>query len=512
MWPRPADLTGPLALGDVPRRIREGVPGTAMPAFADLDAADQARLIADVRSLGAVEPPAVAVPTPPPNLAALRGGEAIWRSAGCAGCHDQRPALLDNTGQPADLYDLRTAPLKGGPQPADLFVAITRGRPGTPMPGRSDLSVADRWALVAWLLQRRGTVDSHPRLPPKAARPSAREVLWAQIPTSALETPLPIMQSRRADQCGRCHPHTFEQWGASRHAQATGPGLTGQYIGRGRGFSAQCDRCHAPQATDPGDAAHADGISCVGCHVRAHGKLTKHATQPPGLALKPTPRLGRSDFCMPCHNLPLRSAVNGRPLIDTWREWAASPYLPAGVQCQHCHLGEGDHRMVGAHDADAVRRAVQVEADAPRLVDGRIEVTVRVRNIGAGHHFPTTATPRAVLRIRQRHGAERLDATARLWAIGRTVEHAEGRWREIADTRIPAGATLTRTYRVAHAPGADAVEVDLHMFPDWFYTRAFRAWLTRDDLPAAARAAYSKALADGDARVIRAHWSVLPLP
>lgn len=505
MWPRPADLTGPLKLGDLPRRIAEGVPGTAMPAFAALDPADRARLVADVRSLGAREAAAVEIPPQPANLAALSAqGEAIWTRAGCAGCHAP--------GSGTERVDLFGAPLKGGAAPADLFSAITVGRPGTPMVARADLPLEARWALVAWILGQRGPIDDRPRLPPTDAPRVARDALWDRIPTPPLDTPVPILQSRRADQCGRCHPATYTQWQTSRHAAATGPGLVGQYVGRTAAFSAPCDRCHAPQASGPADPAHGDGISCVGCHVRAHGKLAIRAEGPPGLRVQPTPRLRRSDFCLPCHNLPLSAAVEGRPLLDTWREWAASPYLPAGIQCQHCHLGGGDHRMAGAHDADAVRRAVAVQPGPVTLTADGVDLTVAIRNLGAGHHFPTTATPRAVLRIRQRRGAERLDATARLWAIGRTVDHADGRWREIADTRIPAGATLTRRYTVPRAPGADAVEVDLHFFPDWFYTRAFRAWSARADVPAAARAAYAQALAEGEASVTRVYWVVLPLP
>ena len=220
----------------------------------------------------------------------------------------------------------------------------------------------------------------------------------------------------------------------------------------------------------------------------------------------------RSDFCMPCHNLPMSAAINGRPLIDTWREWAQSPYLPAGVQCQTCHLGQGDHRMAGAHDPESVRRAVQMRIEPPRLEGSAVILTVTLRNIGAGHHFPTTATPRAVLRVRQLKGRQRVEATSRLWAIGRTVEHGAQGWREIADTRIAAGDTLTRTYRVARAVGVDAVEVDLHFFPDWFYTGMFRGQLSRGDLVPAARAAYAQALEAGEGNVIRVDWQVRPLP
>ncbi|MEZ4435671.1 MAG: hypothetical protein R3F65_25010, partial [bacterium] len=219
----------------------------------------------------------------------------------------------------------------------------------------------------------------------------------------------------------------------------------------------------------------------------------------------------RSDFCLPCHNLPLSAAVDGRPLLDTWREWAQSPYLPAGVQCQHCHMPDGAHAVPGAHDPAMARRAVTLTATA--ALDGaHVTATATVRNTGAGHHFPTTATPRAVLRVRQLGPDGPLPGTEETWAIGRTVRHDGRRWIEDADTRIAAGAALTRRYRRPRAPAAERVEVSLHLFPDWFYTRFYRAALRRPDLEPAARAGYTAALAEAEASVILIDHRRLPLP
>ncbi|MGK0361627.1 MAG: hypothetical protein ACI9U2_003945 [Bradymonadia bacterium] len=512
MWPRPANLTGPLKLGAVKRSIVGGVPGTLMPAFNTLSGPRLEALVTFVATLGPKVAPAVIAPPRPALLPDARVGATLWTTQGCAACH--AGSALD-LAELADLFDVFTRPLKGGDALEDLFITISQGRPGTPMRARPDLSVEDRWALAVYIRSRRQTIDATLRLPPAGANSVSQDRLWASIPTPALSSPLPILQSRRAAQCGRCHPKTHAEWSASRHAMATGPGLVGQYPGQPPTFARGCDRCHAPQAQGPSDSAHADGVSCVGCHVRGAGKLAVDAGRdgrgPPGIPLRVEPRLARSDFCMPCHNLPLSAAVAGRPLLDTWREWAQSPYLPAGVQCQTCHLGQGDHRMVGAHDPDTVRRAVEVRVDQPRVDGDAVVMTVRIRNIGAGHHFPTTATPRAVLRVRQIRGTRRLNETSRLWAIGRTVAHDAQGWREIEDTRIPAGDTLTRTYRVALADGVDAIEADVHFFPDWFYTRIFRGQLMRNDLATGPRAAFEQALADGQGSVIRVDWQVQPI-
>ncbi|MCA9541410.1 MAG: hypothetical protein KC620_21070, partial [Myxococcales bacterium] len=277
----------------------------------------------------------------------------------------------------------------------------------------------------------------------------------------------------------------------------------------------RCNTCHAPLAEQQDDAAlRAEGVTCAACHVREGHKLGPpvpvHRRLPaPGMAARPEPRFARSDFCLPCHNLPLDVAVAGRPLLDTWREWAASPYLPAGVQCQHCHQPDGRHHFRGVHDVAFVRGAVELRAHIE--AGDALRVVAEVQNIGAGHHFPTTATPRAVLRVRQLGLNGPLAGTEALWALGRTVEWSDG-WREVADTRVPASGVATRRYTRSRAAGATAIEVSLHIFPDWYYARFYRGRLARTDLPAAARADFAAALAEAEASAQLVDVIRLPLP
>ncbi|MCB9544593.1 MAG: c-type cytochrome [Myxococcales bacterium] len=67
MWPRPADLTGPLKLGHSAEAMAAvldaGVPGTAMPAFGALPAAERAALVAELFTRRAAAP----APDPPPR-------------------------------------------------------------------------------------------------------------------------------------------------------------------------------------------------------------------------------------------------------------------------------------------------------------------------------------------------------------------------------------------------------------------------------------------------------------
>lgn len=530
LWPRPRDLRrAPLRMGgdreSIRATIERGVPGTPMPAF-DLPPPTVEALVAHI--VADRPPPDVrpVPPLPPPMPEERAAGERLW-AARCAGCHGPEgqgdgplaEGLRDADGAPADLFDLRRRPLKGGEGLAEIFRTLHRGRPGTPM-APFEGTPAEARALASRVLARRLTpIDRRWRVPPPDAPRRARDPWWGVRP---LPDPGPApagSPALHADpaQCGVCHPRQHETWRQSHHARAGGPGLLGQYHGADRAFTGPCNACHAPldrQQTDR--QALRRGVTCAGCHVRAH---RKHGPPGPsrvrvpavGMAAEPDPRFARSDFCLPCHNLPLEVAVDGRPLLDTWREWAASPYLPAGVQCQHCHQPDGDHRVPGAHDAEMVRRAVRLVVEPP-TIDGRhVAVRAAVHNVGAGHHFPTTATPRAVLRIRQLGPEGPLPQTARSWAIGRTVHHDGARWIEDADTRIPAGQTLRRRYRRPRHPDARRIEVSLHLFPDWFYARFYRARL-KGELDPAARADFEAALAAAEASAILVDFAREALP
>src|SRR5258708_28412090 len=101
---------------------------------------------------------------------------------------------------------------------------------------------------------------------------------------------------------------------------------------------------------------------------------------------------------MPCHQLPPRTAVEGKPLLDTYREWLEGPYMRRGIQCQHCHMPNREHAWLGVHDRDTFRQAIRVDAMASRA-HGKVTVLATLANIGAGHFVPTTAPPPPSLRL-----------------------------------------------------------------------------------------------------------------
>jgi mono/diheme cytochrome c family protein len=433
----------------------------------------------------------------------------------CAPCHG---ADGRGNGPAAHLYrpsprDLVSGPFVYGGDRAALERTIRHGLPATGMPAFGALPDAEIAALVDEVLRLRAA--------PPAPAPDR---LWPSrpLPPQGPAPAVPALRTLDARACGRCHPGEYDAWRGSRHALATGPGLWAQLVDMAPAQRAACNACHAPLAeqqdsvvptVEGREPLGGEGVNCAGCHVRGHEKLgppepVRRRLPAPGMRASPEPRLARADACLPCHNLPLDAAVAGRPLLDTWREWAASPYLPAGVQCQHCHQADGDHGFTGAHDPEAVRRAVRLVARPPTS-EPEVVGEISVLNVAAGHHFPTTATPRGVLRARLVDGGGRpIDGTESLWAIGRTVTWDGQRWHEVADTRIPAGGRGRWTYRQPRAPGAARLEVSLHFFPDWYYAGFYRDRLRRGP-SGPVKAAYERALAEASAFL--GAWERLPL-
>lgn len=425
----------------------------------------------------------------------------------CAPCHGETgrgdgPAAHLTLHPPSDLTR------KGA---REVRKALVEGVATSGMPAFAALEPAQLDALVAYVeaLRTAAPVDTgRPYWPP-----------WPQG-----KPPADGVVGLSAERCATCHPTQHAAWKTSRHAKAMGPGVVGQYHDATPKFVQGCDVCHAPlheqrrSVAEPGSdeerpsvaVLRAEAVTCAACHLRGHRKhgpireLNKRSIDS-RVTAKGVARFGRSDFCLPCHNLPLTVAVNGRPLLDTWREWAASPYLTAGVQCQDCHQPDGDHGFRGAHDLEMARRAVRVEVGRVATSGGEVSVDVTVHNHGAGHHFPTTATPKAVLAVRQLRDGQPLYETVREWPIFRDVEFRDGRWHERADTRIPAGGRLSVAYEVPRAAGADAVQWSLRLMPDALYTGFFEA-----KLGATPSAAYRQAL-DESRSVLWLHVERRPL-
>jgi mono/diheme cytochrome c family protein len=531
---RPRDLArGDFAwrttkLGDAPTdddlrlTLRFGAPGTSMPGFDGIltpaqldDLVAVVKAFAPLRSAGA---PVALAPPPAPNR---ERGAALWKTQGCITCHEtqQRP------------WDLSRRPLHRPRADNDLrraaAMSIATGLTGV-MPSYSGaLPDADIWALADHVVAINKPQPTHDMDAQRIADDKTPTAVWpgtdpdeaklfGQLvppqgpPPAALA---PAQASLSARQCARCHAKQYREWETSLHRQAASPGLAAQMLGLGADEARGCVRCHTPlaeQRTD--DALRAQGLSCGGCHVRGWTRHGPPNVAPTLLAIPSYPlvTLGiyeRSDFCLPCHQLPPRGAVAGRPLLDTYREWLEGPYMRRGVQCQHCHMANREHQWLGVHDAHTFRQSIALTLSA-RSIGGTVTATAELSNIGAGHFLPTTPTPAAWLWL------ELLDAKGKPIAganasqrIGRDI-YFDGTWHERADTRIPPGERLTLTR--AWKADAASLRVTVEVHPDDYYEHLYQQRL-KQKLSDERRALYQQALARATAAHYVAEQRTVPI-
>lgn len=332
-------------------------------------------------------------------------------------------------------------------------------------------------------------------LPPQGVPPSAYSALEASL---------------APESCGQCHAEQYQAWRTSLHSKAVGPGLLWQLKLMDQEQANRCLRCHAPLAEQkalfalehgwkgapaqpppdyvPADLGHR-GLVCAACHVRGHQRF---GPPPRGEMPEGGPHGGftvatafqDSRFCAHCHQFPEDGPrINGKLQEDTYGQWQASPQA-RDTQCQSCHMPDRKHLWRGIHDPDMTRRAIDVSLDLVDLGRGRFEARATVRNVGAGHHFPTYMVPKVELIFVQREADGRSRELGR-GIIGWTVD--TGITREIEDTRIPAGASRTFSQRV-DMPGRRGwhVELVVRVRPGEHYERIYLDGIARAaSLPAA---------------------------
>jgi hypothetical protein len=332
-------------------------------------------------------------------------------------------------------------------------------------------------------------------LPPQGAPPPTFTPLEASLSPSA---------------CGQCHNEQYEAWRTSLHNRAVGPGLLWQLKLMDQAQGNRCLRCHAPLAEQkalfalehgwpnaPKQAPPAyveaglghQGLVCAACHVRGHQRFgpPPRGTVNRSAAAKDGPHGGftaaaafaDSRFCAHCHQFPDDGPrIAGKLQEDTYRQWQASPQA-RDKHCQSCHMPDRKHLWRGIHDPEMTRRAVAVTLGLAALGDGRYQALARVRNIGAGHHFPTYMVPKVelILYLIDAGGARRELGQQ---VIGWTVD--TGITREISDTRIPAGASMDFRQAFAAPRGTEwRVELVVRVKPGEHYERIYRDSLARAD-------------------------------
>lgn len=176
---------------DIEAVIRDGIPGTAMPSFAELSAEERAELVEQVYQLrkegmrdqlaerhraidqaadeelieeiirqrfAAANPLDIPQPEELSSPSRVAAGRQLYEQAGCVQCHgaDGRGAfdvpLFNDDGSHALPRDLVSEPWKGGESPEALFARLRLGMPGTPHPENSTLDDEQTMSLVAYCL------------------------------------------------------------------------------------------------------------------------------------------------------------------------------------------------------------------------------------------------------------------------------------------------------------------------------------------------------------------------
>ena len=159
---------------DLERSIRNGLPGTAMPAFPNLTAGELEAVIAHLKTFSdSFEDPEargepIPIPSPPPvTEAQIELGRKIFLdieegkgSGGCFKCHGElgrgdgasAPTTIDTWyGDPIRVADL-TMPwmFRAGPTREDVYRVLRTGLTGTPM-AAFELPEDQLWAVVAYI-------------------------------------------------------------------------------------------------------------------------------------------------------------------------------------------------------------------------------------------------------------------------------------------------------------------------------------------------------------------------
>ncbi len=508
---------------DLRATVRWGAAGTSMPAFGDALTPWQIDRTIDVVRAFAPKPFAAVgeITTGPSKPGNAERGAQLWHQV-CEACHGEHghgdgPSAKFYAIPPYDFAVERIhRPHAPGEERGAVALSIMTGLSGTLMPAFDGVLKADDvWSLADYVLAFGvdATAD-HRSLPSRAiaadtsivgvypARGDGAQLFAATTPTQGppLAQLAPAEASLSARQCGRCHAKQVREWQPSLHAAAASPGFAAQ-VAHGLGNEPEtCPRCHTPLAEQRADAELAsEGATCAACHVRGWVRHGPSNLSPTLLAAPGYPRVEqaiyeRADFCMPCHQLPARTAVAGRPLLDTYREWLEGPYMPRGIECQSCHMPNREHTWLGIHDPATFRQGAKLTTSAHR--GDRVTVLAELENIGAGHDLPTTPTPAVWLKIAlvDRNGTAIAGAADSL-RIGRDV-YFDGSWHERADTRIPPGdhVAMARAWSGGRTAEATAARVTVEVRPDDYYEHLYEARLA-GELPAAQRTLYEQALA-----------------
>lgn len=194
LYPKPRDFTlgvykfrstpsgSPPTDQDLLRTLKQGIPGTPMPAWDRLSEKELTAMVEYLKSFSdifededAMEPPIAINPPPPLTPGSVKAGRKVYQEMECDKCHGpggkgDGPAassLKDDQERPIRPYDFTRGLglMKGGASAQDIYRTFATGLDGTPMPSFIDsLEEKQRWQLVHYI-QSLSSAGQAPVLP-----------------------------------------------------------------------------------------------------------------------------------------------------------------------------------------------------------------------------------------------------------------------------------------------------------------------------------------------------------
>jgi len=226
------------------------------------------------------------------------------------------------------------------------------------------------------------------------------------------------------------------------------------------------------------------GVTCGVCHARG-GRITGPAS-PKLRGLKKGVRANhgvieknffeKAEFCAACHQLKDGFRLNGKPLVNTYEEWKKSAFGKAGIPCQTCHMPGRRHLFRGIHDPAMAISGLKVDVKGINGADGAA-ARLTITNTGAGHDYPTYATPLIVVKGYLVLADGRiLQDTLREAYIGRKISLDLS--EEFFDTRIAPLESMVLEYPLGNKSGAKSLVFTATVYPDEFYNRFYEYYLS----------------------------------
>lgn len=300
------------------------------------------------------------------------------------------------------------------------------------------------------------------------------------------------------EKCGKCHRVQYDSWKTSLHSKTVGPGLIGQIKpDKDPQFAESCYFCHAPMAEQSEVRNQKSGdyiknpnfdnklklssVSCSVCHLRegnAYGP-PKRKLKIQNSKLKSSEHeahkfiekdfFEKAEFCAACHQLDEGYELNGKLLVNTYKEWKESVYGKNNITCQNCHMPDRQHLWRGIHDKEMVLRGVRIES-VRHDKGARLTMT----NSGVGHYFPTYATPLVVVKgFMLDKNYKVIQGSLKEAFIGRKISLDLS--EEIFDTRIAPQKSFEFDYDAKGNYSDSKIAFEVWIYPDEFYNKFYKA-------------------------------------